>query len=299
MNMVIADLLITIVYFPRMIVKYSFGRWWFVEGTFGLILCRMVLFLHHATILVSVFLILGATVDRFCAIMFPLRNKMTRKVARNFLIATWLVAAVVRFQYLITPTLKPQGTTKLFLCASNLNSLFGSQYREVYDRILLSIYSTCLLTTIWLYTIVIIKLKKVQTPGISNITAITRKEHASKKLLKMMIAITFCFIVCWFCYFFAFDIFPRPRSCYVSLTRFLFAHANSALNPIILCFFEKRFRANFKRVLQCMMWFRNGNQVQSIDGDDCVNQSKISQNHNFVELAPHGSDGIVNDAYNN
>lgn len=281
LNMAIADLTITVIYMPRMIVMYGVGRWWYVKGTFGLILCRIVPFLHHVSILVSVLTILGATVDRFCAIMFPLRSIITRKVACGISIATWLGSAAVRFPYLITATLEPQGS--YFVCNTNLIVLFGTDQR-IYERALFSIYSACLLTTISLDIIVIIKLKRLKTPGTPNIRATARKNQASKKLLKMMIAITLCFILCWFVYFFAFDIFERPLNCYVRLVRFILAHANSALNPFIVLFFDVNFRVSFKKFSLRIFKFGRKSKVNIFDRNSYEIQGKTSPNKSFVEL---------------
>lgn len=283
LNMAIADLSITTIYIPRMIVRYTVGRWWYVKGTAGLALCRIVPFLHHVAILVSVFTILVATMDRFCAIMFPLRNIMTRKRTERIVIATWFGSAVLRFPYLIAPTLQPQGS--YVICVSNLIGIFGS-HRTIYERTLLSIYCTCLLATILLYTTVIIRLKTIKTPGTSNMTATTRKEQASKKLLQMMIVITLCFIFCWFIYFFAFDIFERPLNCYIRVIRFISAHANSALNPIILCFFDRQIGNSFKKTFTGMSRFRRNVKAKTFDAHVCAIQCKNSKKKSFIELKP-------------
>ncbi|KAK3733124.1 hypothetical protein QZH41_003233 [Actinostola sp. cb2023] len=239
LNMAIADLIVTVVYMPRMVVMMLYGNIWLVTGTFGLVLCRVVPFLHHLAILVSVFTILGATIDRFCAMVFPLRNIMTRTVTRIIVVATWLLSATLRSPYFITPILKSE------FCNTNFKALFGG-YVQIYTRTLLCIYCSSLVLTVVLYTILIIKLKRSKPPGACSNAAQARKEKASRKLLHMLLVITVCFILCWFVYFFAFDIFKRPLDCSIRFVRLFLAHCNSAINPCVLVVFNSRYRNGYK-----------------------------------------------------
>lgn len=265
LNMAVADLVVTVVYVPRMIARYSMGRGWFAYGTLGLVLCRSVPFLHHVSILASVFNILGVTVDRFCAMVFPLRNIMTRTVTKTIIIATWITSACLRFPYLVTPILKI--SRGAHVCATNMKSLFGDNYR-IYERILMSVYTSSLLITILLYTILILILKQAKPPGVSNRFAQTRKEKASRKLLQMLVVLTICFILCWFVYFFAFDIFERPLDCKIGLLRFVLAHSNCAINPIILCVFNRQYRKRFRNIAKRIVGCRKArSSVNAYDGN--------------------------------
>ena len=48
MNMVLADLLVTLVYMPRMVARILISLEWLVEGTLGLFLCLLVSLSQYA-----------------------------------------------------------------------------------------------------------------------------------------------------------------------------------------------------------------------------------------------------------
>lgn len=245
LNMAAADLVITVVYLPRMVIMMVYGTKWFVSGTPGLVLCRTVPFLHHVALLLSVLCTLSTTLDRFCSMVFPLRKMITQTVARIIVMSTWVLAIVLRSPYLIAPELIRRSTSSLS-CATNLKSLFG-RYTEVYTKGLVCLYCTVVVTTLVLYIVTIIKLRGTKPPGAFNTASEKRKEEASRQLLNMLFVITVCFVLCWSVYFFAFDIFNRPLDCSIRFVRLFLAHSNSAINPFVLVWFNKHFRDGYRR----------------------------------------------------
>ncbi|EDO40396.1 predicted protein, partial [Nematostella vectensis] len=95
-NMAVTDLLVTIGYMPRMVARVFKGSAWLIHGTPGLISCRLIAFIHHLSILVSVFCVLGIAVDRFCAILFPFRRVIGTRVIKVSIGLMWLLAIIVR-----------------------------------------------------------------------------------------------------------------------------------------------------------------------------------------------------------
>ena len=79
--MAVANLVIITVYMPRLIPMFLIGAVWLVEGDLGYALCKMVSFLHHVAIIASVLTLLNWGLDTFFAVVFPLKNLFTTKVA--------------------------------------------------------------------------------------------------------------------------------------------------------------------------------------------------------------------------
>lgn len=245
LNMAVADLLVSVVYLSRMIVMMIYGDIWIITGEPGLILCRIVPFLHHLTILVSVLTILCATVDRFLAIVFPLRNILSLSVVKVIVVTTWLLSAILQSPYIFTAVLVPVAGG-FFTCNVRFPILFGKAGTQVYHEFRLWWYCSSLVIIVILYTITIVKLKRSKHIGASSDIALARKQKASKKLLKLFLAVTACFICCWSLYFFA-DIFiDRPFPCNIYFIRFFLAHSNSALNPCVLILMDCQYRKGFK-----------------------------------------------------
>ena len=269
LNMAIADLLVTVVYMPRMVLMMLYGSEWLVRGKLGLALCRVVPFLHHVSILVSVMSILGVTVDRFCAMMFPLKRILSLKLARIVIVTTWLFSGLVRVPYLIAPkiNLRKYGA---YVCDSNFKALFG-RYRQVYINSLLSMYCILLLLTCVLYIVLISKLHRTKVPSESANESQARKRKASRKLLNMLLVITVCFILCWFVYFFAFAMFKRPLACSIRFIRFFLAHLNSAINPIVLAIFNDQYRDSYTQLFsKCFLSCKAVENKDTVKRGNCT-----------------------------
>ena len=100
MNMVLADLLLTLVYMPRMIGRILIGLEWPVEGTTGLILCKLVSLSQEISICVSILTVVIVAFERLFAVAFPLREIISRKLSLGLLCGTWIVSLAVRFPML-------------------------------------------------------------------------------------------------------------------------------------------------------------------------------------------------------
>ena len=96
MNMVFADLLLTLVYMPRMMSRVFIGLKWVVEGTPGLVLCKIVSLSQEISICVSVLTVVVIAFERFFAVAFPLRVIISKKISIVLLCSTWLIALAAR-----------------------------------------------------------------------------------------------------------------------------------------------------------------------------------------------------------
>ena len=96
MNMVFADLLLTLVYMPRMMSRVLMGPKWVVGGIPGFVLCKIVPLSHDISICVSALTVVLIAFERFFAVAFPLRVVISRKLSIVFLCGIWLVALAAR-----------------------------------------------------------------------------------------------------------------------------------------------------------------------------------------------------------
>ena len=146
-----------------MLASYSF----LIGGKLGQVLCKLVHFFGNASLAVSIQNLILIAVDRFGAVVFPLRSPLIRsKLCPFFILATWIVAAAVSSPDLFTYELVeyPEGTR----CVENWkteafgeSSSFASFTLAYY---ILFIYIPVLLLVI-LYSIIVIKLKTQAHPG--------------------------------------------------------------------------------------------------------------------------------------
>ena len=73
-NMAISDLLITLVYMPRVVSILLAGYRWLAKGLAGLVFCKLVYFVHETALSVSIFSAVCISGERFLAVIRPLRT---------------------------------------------------------------------------------------------------------------------------------------------------------------------------------------------------------------------------------
>ena len=94
-NMAMSDLLYPIILFPIDIQRLYIDSW-LIAGPLGLALCKLVIFLTDLSADVSVQSLVLIAVDRFGAVVFPLRSPLiSSKLCPFFILATWIVAMAV------------------------------------------------------------------------------------------------------------------------------------------------------------------------------------------------------------
>ena len=160
-NMASSDLLFPIFcipwYLSKMHTKYSF----LIGGQLGQALCKLVPFFVDVSFAISIQNLILVAVDRFGAVVFPLRSPLIRsKLCPCFILATWIVAVAFNSPYLFTFKLveHPEGTW----CVQKWKKAFAESssfvsYQLAY-HILFKFIPVLLLVI--LYSIIVIKLKR-------------------------------------------------------------------------------------------------------------------------------------------
>ena len=100
-NMTISDLLFSIFVIPRDI-QWLYINSWLIGGPLGQALCKLVFFLSSVSIFVSIQSLVLIAVDRFGAVVFPLRSPLiSSKLCPFFILATWIIAMAFYSPYLL------------------------------------------------------------------------------------------------------------------------------------------------------------------------------------------------------
>ena len=135
-------------------------------GPLGQAFCKLVAFFGEVSIAVSIQNLILIAVDRFGAVVFPLRSPLIRsKLCPFFILATWIVAVAVNSPYLFAIEIVeyPEGTWRV----AKWKKVFGessSHASFVLAYHILFIYIPVMLLVI-LYSIIFIKLKTQIHPG--------------------------------------------------------------------------------------------------------------------------------------
>ena len=260
-NMASSDLLYPIFLMPWNL-SFLHTNTFLIGGQLGQALCKLVPFIISVSFVVSSQNLILIAVDRFGAVVFPLRSPLIRsKLCPFFIIATWIVAAAVSSPDLFTYELVeyPEGTCR---CVENWtteafgeSSSFASFSLAYY---ILFIYIPVLLLVI-LYSIIVIKLKTQVHPGEQSANSQQQRDRRNRNVLQMSIAIVTVFVFCWFPYFINLlillyqDNFTHfSCSFWISYEVSIYmANAYCAINPVICFMFSSNYRNALKRLIKC------------------------------------------------
>ena len=90
-NMAMSDLLFPIFLFPWILAN-MFADSWLVTGPLGQGLCKMSWFLPNISAVISIQSLILVAVDRFGAVVFPLRSPLiSTKLCKFVILTTWIV----------------------------------------------------------------------------------------------------------------------------------------------------------------------------------------------------------------
>lgn len=300
-NMAASDLLVPFFAVPRMIVEVLVGRErWLIDGTAGLILCKLAYFFQDVSNAVSVQSLIAITADRFYAVMFPLKANAMKSYIRFVIPAIWLTAFGLHAPYLQVFKLCVVGD-KLYCCQRwPKTTSFHSKFIYFY-LILLLVFGVPLITIIILYVFIVYKLFRRKFPlGTGNSMTQTqrnRRAKQNKNILKLSVTIVVIFFLC-FSPLLVLAILRTTGSisqCNIEVFRIvakLFAQSNCAVNSFVYYFFNTQFRRGFisylKAIVCCLDESNNGTNTTvgySTTGQkiSLLSQKRTKQNLSITE----------------
>jgi len=258
-NMAMSDLLYPIVLIPWSIQGLYIKDSWPIGGPLGQVLCKLVFFLTHVPGVVSVQSLVLIAVDRFGAVVFPLRSPfISSRLCPFFILTTWILALAVGSPYLFAMKLVeyPRGLE----CGMRWDEVFGETFPFKKYFVGFSVIFTVVpyvLIAIF-YIIIFSKLKSQKIPGEqSTNTEAEQRRQRERNVLKMAAAIVLGFAICWFpliimylLVFFASDILISCGFQYFSSFAFLMVSANCAINPCICFIFSSNYRQGLKTLVR-------------------------------------------------
>ena len=257
-NMAMSHLLYPIFLFPVPLADLHVGSW-LISCTLGQALCKIHPFLAEISMVVSIQSLVLITVDRYAAVVVPLRSPLiSRKVCRCLIVGTWILAAAFHSPFLFTFNLVEDQEEKR--CENQWEVIFGenSSFGIYILSASIFFYYIPFVVLVILYSIILIKLKKQAHPGEQSASAEEQRKRRNRKVLKMTVAIVVAFFICWipFSIQLVTSLFvPKNHlGCKfrVSLDVASFmACTNCAINPIICLTFTSNYRQALRRLVNC------------------------------------------------
>ena len=255
-NLAASDLLITLLGMPNMVTQLYLGFKWI----FGEVICKMVVFFQSVSVASSILTLLAISFDRFWAITFPFKRRLSFFAARFILGAIWMTSFSVMAPFLYAQRVIV-GSEGYEMCIEDWSPAFNPVTApKDYTLILfITLYVFPLLTMVVMYSVIVSKLWRRQIPGFRSSRDELRTRALRRKVVKMLITVIALFCACWlplyvyqFIFFFAYHKIP----CFDSSLTFYFTslflgHSNSAINPYLYALFHSKYRQGFKAACTC------------------------------------------------
>ena len=260
-NMALSDLLFSILWPPTFLSLIHRTNLWLIGGQFGQALCKLVPFFVEVSTEVSIQNLVLIAVDRFVAVVFPLRSPLIRsKLCPFFILGTWIVAAAAISPYLFIYQLVEYSDG--MRCVRRWKKAFGesSSYADFLLVIAILFRYLLVMFLIILYSIIIIKLKTQKHPGEQSANTQQQRNRRNRNVLQLSIAIVLVFVFCWLP--FTTNVLIKQYltsskhqfSCgfwlYYEVTYYM-AVGYCAINPIICFVFSSNYRQGLKRLMNC------------------------------------------------
>ena len=196
-----SDLLYSIIWIPYKLSKLHTNSW-LIGGQFGQALCKLIPFFADFSTIVSIQNLVLITVDRFGAVVFPLRSPFLRfKLCPFFISATWIVAAAVCSTTLFVKKLVEYSAGEM-ICVVRWEEAFGESSSFADYQLACTILFTYIpvMVLVLLYSIILIKLKTQAHPGEQSANIQQQRKRRNRNVLQMSIAIVLVFVFCWLPY---------------------------------------------------------------------------------------------------
>lgn len=250
-NMAVSDFVYTLSVIPLRLAKISSSstRWPF--GSTTGFFCKAIKFLVSTSYAVSAWSLVCIAVDRFVAVVFPMKAHLVTSRFRNIVIAAiWIWAGMTNaldlFAYGLVE-LRNGGTACTYL-----NNLIFSLHIYKTVRIGLFIIGPLIIITI-LYCVIAVTLR-TQDRSLRG-TSVHQKDQRKQQAIKMTLCVIAAFYICIFPSALLNALNENGISCFVfKMLRFssdAMLYLSSSMNPIICIIFVQSFRQGFKEIIMC------------------------------------------------
>ncbi|XP_015790474.1 tachykinin-like peptides receptor 86C [Tetranychus urticae] len=255
LNLTIADLIMATFNGVFNFVYMLHSHW-----PFGQTYCKINNFIANVTVASSVFTITATSIDRYIAVVHPLKPRMTKHQVMLIIIMVWSLAALLSlpnllYSELFTIPFQDGGYRVVCILVWPDGYAGQSTLDYLYNLTFLAItYVIPMISLIITYSL----MSRVLwgSKGIGEETDIQRESIRSKqKVARMLIALVVLFAICWLPYhaYFLYSYhYPHINQSVIIQHIYLFSYwlamSNSMYNPLVYYWMNKRFRSYFASI---------------------------------------------------
>ncbi|KAM9426327.1 somatostatin receptor type 2-like [Pholidichthys leucotaenia] len=256
LNLAVADVL-CMMSLPFIALQLALVHW-----PFGQALCKLIMTVDSLNQFTSIFSLMVMSIDRYLAVVHPIRSTKWRKpqAARLINLTVWGISLLVNL-----PTLIFSGLNKVPVCG-----IVWPEPQDVY-------YTAFIFYTFFIgfflplaviclcYLLIIVKVK---SSGLR--VGSTKRKRSERKVTRMVSIVVAVFVLCWLP-FYVFNVASvtssiHPTSAVKSTFDFVvvLGYANSCANPVLYAFLSDNFKKSFQNVL-CLKKVAGLDEVERSD----------------------------------
>ena len=250
-NMALSDFVFPLTAIPVSLAELWSSSWqWPIGGTAGLILCKLKNYVMAVSLTVSIESLVWIALDRFVAVVWPMKFRRITSRFRCFAIAsTWIVALTVNSPDLYLSELLKENEN--IRCSEDKTSLLFLVISYVRFAVLCII--PMVLITI-LYSAIAVTLRK-QDKMLQSTTVRNRNDHKKRLVIKMSLWVVGLFYLFFLPFATGLILWQTPISKWCSYNHvFLLSSfglpVSSTTNPIICFAFVESFRRGLREVFK-------------------------------------------------
>ncbi|XP_005180165.3 RYamide receptor isoform X1 [Musca domestica] len=252
-NLAMGDILMSLFCVPSSFIStFILGYW-----PFGIALCHFVNYSQAVSVLVSAYTLVAISIDRYIAIMWPLRPRITKRYAKFIIVGIWFIALATALPIpIVSKLVQPGDWYELcgrYICKEEWPTAEQNYY---YTLALLTLqFIVPLSVLIFTYTRIALAVWGKRPPGEAENSRDQRMARSKRKMIKMMVTVVIVFTMCWL----PFNILSlllndeEVRSWgalpYAWFAVHWLAMSHSCYNPIIYCYMNARFRGGFLQII--------------------------------------------------
>ncbi|KAL2083246.1 hypothetical protein ACEWY4_021019 [Coilia grayii] len=222
---------------------------------FGLGYCKFHTFFPITAMFSSIYSMAAIAVDRYMAIIHPLKPRLSSTTTKIVIAVIWAVACSLAFPqcFFASTRFYPPRT----VCMVEWPDEEEGVHQLIYQTaVIILIYLLPLLVMLVTYSLVGYRLWGSEIPGEAS-DHYQNQIQAKRKVVKMMIVVVVTFAICWLPYHIYFilssismDIYNQHFIQQVYLAIFWLAMSSTMYNPIIYCCLNQRFRSGFRQAFR-------------------------------------------------
>ncbi|XP_053981949.1 RYamide receptor-like [Hylaeus volcanicus] len=256
-NLALGDMLMALFCVPPSFISTLILQYW----PFGQKLCPTVNYLQAVSVLVSAYTLVAISIDRYIAIMWPLKPKLSKRQAQFLILAVWMLAMTISIPIAVVsqlsqPSLKHK-VCKQYVCEEMWPSMKNKYYYSI--ALLVLQYVIPIMVLMFTYTSIAVMVWGKRPPGEAENVRDQRMARSKRKMVKMMVTVVIVFTICWLPYNILMLIMDNNEATanwsglpFIWTVLHWLAMSHSCYNPVIYCWMNARFRSGFITAIGCL-----------------------------------------------